>query len=55
MNDVKSVPFAHMPAVKKSMYTPQVTKEPTIPTNNVKFANHFSNLHHGKWNSQNLQ
>ena len=41
MNDTKSVPFAHMPTVKKSMYTPQVTKKPTIPTNNVKFANHF--------------
>ena len=41
MNDAKSVPFVHMPTVKKSMYTPQVTKKPTIPTNNVKFANHF--------------
>ena len=23
------------------MYTPQVTKKPTIPANNAKFANHF--------------
>ena len=41
MNDAKSAPFAHMPTVKKSMYTPQVTKKPTIPTNNAKFTNHF--------------
>ena len=37
------------------MYTPQVTKKPTIPTNNVKFAKPLSNSHHGTWNSQNLQ
>ena len=35
------------------MYTPQVTKKPIILSNNVK--KRFSNSHHGKWNSQNLQ
>ena len=40
MNDAKSVPSTHIRAVKKSKYTPQVTKKPAIHANNVKFTNH---------------
>ena len=55
MNDAKSKPFAHIPTVKTSMYTPQSNQKHISLANNAKFMNHFPIHTIGKWNSQNLQ
>ena len=54
MNDAKSTPFTLIPTVKKSRYTPQVTKRPIVLANNAKFANHFP-IHTMVNGTQNLQ
>ena len=55
MNDVKSVPFDHIPTVKNFHVHPPNNQKHIILANNAKFANHFPIRTIGKWNSQNLQ
>ena len=54
MNDAKSVPFAHMRTVENPC-TPPSNQKAHHSRKLCKIRKPFSDLHHGKWNSQNLQ